>query len=266
MRFGQWRLAMQEDGERLEANSIDDFFGFQPSRDGSTTPSANEVFWRIILGDSLLTEDSNSQRLGPDICNVSKWWKWFVDGAKNKTVFQGEEWAGLKNKVPLEYRDVFHTICERTRSRIFFTTERGRCGMGISTIKDGSFGIEDIVTEVETGDCVCLLEGSRLPVVLRKHLPNADSAEATASESAQLRYSYLGTCYIHGIMDGEAVPNPDELVDIHIGDFEHRNPVARPKERRGRPVGLSNLGGPLQNLISTVHGHGRETKKSKGID
>ena len=86
---------------------------------------------------------------------------------------------------------------------------------------------------------MCLLEGSRLPVVLRRHLPNADVSDATASNTVQPQYSYLGTCFIHGIMDGEGVPNPVELVDINIGNFEHRNPKIRPDERLGRPVGAA---------------------------
>lgn len=251
MRLGEWRLIMKPDREDLAINSLEEFLGFEPSQDSPNILSTNAVFWVIILGGSLLTQDTNNRRLGPDdIRNISKWWKW----------------AGLKKKIPPEYQDIFHTIRERTRSRKFFATEKGRYGMGISIIKDCMFGGQDVVTEVQAGDLVCLLEGSRLPVVLRKHLPSAHVRDKTTSNTVPQRYSYLGTCFIHGIMDGEAVSSPIKLVNIDIGNFEHRNPKIRPKERPGRPVGFSNLSGPLQNIIATTYGRGSQTKKERGRD
>jgi hypothetical protein len=41
------------------------------------------------------------------------------------------------------------------------------------------------------GDLICILFGSDMPVVLRKNPEN--------------HYVFIGLCYVHGIMDGEAI-------------------------------------------------------------
>ena len=259
-RLAEWRRVMQDDGESLVANSPDNYdFGFEVS-DPLSSPSTNEVFWRIILGDDLLTPNDQAdpyaessggsisgRRLGPeDLPAVAGWWTWLIDIAKNMAPSQGEGWGGLKKYVPSEYRDVFYSFCGHTRSRLFFVTEARRYGMGVSISKDPAFGSEDVVTEVQPGDLVCLLEGSRLPVVLRRHLD---------TQSTQPVYSYIGTCYLHGAMDGEAAPrvgsgDVGDQVDFNIGDFADRNPGKRPTE---------------SSRVSTTFQHGRQSKKSRGI-
>ena len=74
--------------------------------------------------------------------------------------------------------------------------------MGISTV----WGQEK---EVLTGDEVWLLQGSNLPVVLRK----------ISSETDQPHYALVSMTYIHGIMDGEACPPMDKFTDIILGQY-----------------------------------------------
>ena len=54
----------------------------------------------------------------------------------------------------------------------------------------------------ETGDCIAVLTGGRVPFVL---MPMDE------------RYHVVGPCYVHGVMDGEAFPEDlDELESISI--------------------------------------------------
>ncbi|PHH88411.1 hypothetical protein CDD83_7555 [Cordyceps sp. RAO-2017] len=71
--------------------------------------------------------------------------------------------------------------------RRLFTTTRGFFGVG--------------PCETEPGDRVCVLRGSRLPVVLRR-APRVASGPAD-DESGD--WSLVGACYVHGIQVGELV-------------------------------------------------------------
>ena len=64
----------------------------------------------------------------------------------------------------------------------------------------GYFGL--VKEFVQPGDIVCLLLGGDMPVVLRKDMSDG-------------RYVFLGDCYVHGIMYGEAL----EHDDFHVQDF-----------------------------------------------
>ena len=68
-------------------------------------------------------------------------------------------------------------ICDNRR---FFCTACGRIGLGPQTL--------------QSGDVVAVLYGSLAPFVLRP-LGSANNSE----------YALIGQCYLHGIMDGEAV-------------------------------------------------------------
>ena len=51
--------------------------------------------------------------------------------------------------------------------------------------------ISAIAQEAQLGDLVCVLFGCSVPVVLRKRIGE--------------EYQFVGECYIHGLMDGEAI-------------------------------------------------------------
>lgn len=67
----------------------------------------------------------------------------------------------------------------------FFITSSGLPGIGPTTTK--------------VGDTVAVLTGANMPFVLRKGV----------SMDLQNPYTVVGVCYVHGIMDGEAVVGPD---------------------------------------------------------
>ncbi len=70
------------------------------------------------------------------------------------------------------------------------TTKRGYVGMVIET--------------VEVGDAIAVLLGCSMLIVLRK----------AESNGGQTKWRVVGECYIHGIMDGEAMEWGLEVQDI----------------------------------------------------
>ena len=77
--------------------------------------------------------------------------------------------------------------------RVFFITRKGYLGIGPGTMR--------------VGDEVCVLVGGTVPFVLR---PMAQIDDDASSQEYQL----LGECYVHGVMEGEAIRDAKE------GDFE----------------------------------------------
>lgn len=124
-----------------------------------------------------------------------------------------------------------------------------RLGMGISTV----FGPEK---EVLSGDQVWLLQGSNLPVILRQ-IP----AEAKAAEDAtplptdeHSHYAFVGTAYIHGIMDGEACPSADMFTDITHGQYPRSSKSPSPANESMRDA----------LWMSLLLGHGsRKTNRNR---
>ncbi|PMD57267.1 uncharacterized protein K444DRAFT_483861, partial [Hyaloscypha bicolor E] len=69
--------------------------------------------------------------------------------------------------------------------RRFFVTKKGYFGIGPA--------------ELEEGDEIYILAGGKVPLVLRP-LP----------ESQPNTFELVGDCYVHGVMDGEAVTEPTQ--------------------------------------------------------
>ncbi|KAL8995441.1 MAG: hypothetical protein Q9169_004812 [Polycauliona sp. 2 TL-2023] len=74
------------------------------------------------------------------------------------------------------------------RPQHLFVTDHGLLGAGPTTMKKG--------------DSLFIVKGSSLPLVLR---PFFDSAIEDREQQHILSYRFVGRCYVHGIMDGEAV-------------------------------------------------------------
>ena len=55
----------------------------------------------------------------------------------------------------------------------------------------------------EAGDLVCILHGCSVPVVLRPHHYSHDFPDVLTLANP-INYTFVGECYVHGMMDGEA--------------------------------------------------------------
>jgi hypothetical protein len=222
----------------------------------------NGNFWRTIFGDSLIARDGQSHRLSSgDIDTISSWWNWFVLLSKDSP--NRSEWASIKPSP--EYQQVFEMFTERTRARRFFITENDRMGMGVSIINAVDAG--DLRSEVRVGDVICLLYGSNLPVVLRRLDQQSLQQSVSFQHNTELVqiYSYIGTCCVHGIMDGEALAKPrsgneNGISSLHIGGFKRAGPEVE-TDRQSKI--FEELPGPLQLLITRAYGYGTETKQQR---
>ncbi|KAF2146190.1 uncharacterized protein K452DRAFT_107214 [Aplosporella prunicola CBS 121167] len=78
----------------------------------------------------------------------------------------------------------------------FFVTKRGFIGQG--------------PVDVEIGDHVYVLFGSRVPFVLRP----VDARSGAPGTQHSRSFQYIGDAYVHGIMDGEALYDVEAPIEI----------------------------------------------------
>ncbi|KAH0537545.1 hypothetical protein FGG08_005680 [Glutinoglossum americanum] len=189
----------------------------------------DERFWRVVFADTIDSSQGRRATLG-DIDTIRAWWAWLQStsgssslrelsqetmakgllfGTKPAMMLGGEtsEWATLP--CPEKFHNIMKTFHERTRSRKFLLTEGGRMGTGPATIRDGN--------EVLLGDEIYILNGSKVPFVLRP-VNAALVSEAGKADRSVPGYSLIGTCYVHGVMDGEVLNSlhaETQIIDLH---------------------------------------------------
>lgn len=127
---------------------------------------------------------------------VSDWCVEFLKGnAKFKVAGRCMEEYYWKETQP-QHIDAVHlrnALMQRDRinlSRRLVTTERGYVGMALET--------------VERGDAVGVLYGCSMPIVLRESKTNVGES----------RWRVIGECYLHGMMNGEAMEWGTNTQDI----------------------------------------------------
>lgn len=76
----------------------------------------------------------------------------------------------------------------------------------LSSNREGLFGLAP--TKAEPGGLICILFGCSVPVILRKIIFGVDGG----------CYELVGEAYIHGMMEGQALPRPLPQYPYH--DFE----------------------------------------------
>ncbi|KLU83145.1 hypothetical protein MAPG_02210 [Magnaporthiopsis poae ATCC 64411] len=93
----------------------------------------------------------------------------------------------------------YDQMCRSYRSMVM------RCAIGRAFFvsKKGYFGLAPSTAQV--GDQVCILEGGRMPFILR------ESGTAVLPDIGTVRaFKLIGDSYVHGIMNGEAVADVEE--------------------------------------------------------
>jgi hypothetical protein len=111
--------------------------------------------------------------------NETDSWKGVMDSLKPDDIIK----IGRKNVDTLFWRSA--VVLKR---RLIFFTKNGRLGLG--------------ATHIAKGDIVTVVKGCNVPIILRK---------------VGTHFTFISTCYIPGIMDGEAVVGREnEIVDIEI--------------------------------------------------
>lgn len=157
--------------ELLEATDAARF----PKLEGQT--HRHEAFWRTLIWNA----DENNLYPAPDV--YGEYFTWLQ---KKEAWIENYAYENLDEQrvIPHGEAGVYYTsfVTHGLRRR-FFMTEKGLLGSG--------------PREMQMGDQICILMGSKTPMVLR------EGAETGC-------YELVGHAYVHGIMHGEALKFLDE--------------------------------------------------------
>ncbi|MCJ1452177.1 hypothetical protein MMC28_002519 [Mycoblastus sanguinarius] len=132
-----------------------------------------QAFWRTLLGGNWI---DNCRLRQHHEANFNSYWEYLQQFDPDGEPVQKSDDYDLFNVNNLDIR-----VTKMARGRRFCMSESGRMGW--------------IPEAGKKGDVISVLYGSFLPVLLR---PKGKA------------YEVIGTCYIHGIMDGEAVAAAQE--------------------------------------------------------
>jgi hypothetical protein len=139
-----------------------------------------DQLWRTLVADR-----------GPNGTSAPPWYRRACLECLEHTDRQGDlDIEDLKKKTqPKKTPSMMIAFLERVQQivwgRRFFKT-KGKPG------KDPLFGLGS--QDIKAGDMICILFGCSVPVVLRK-----------VHEPGKVYHKFIGECYVHGMMDGEAI-------------------------------------------------------------
>ena len=68
--------------------------------------------------------------------------------------------------------------------------------------------------ETRVGDEILIAKGCRVPLCLRSL--EEDSIDANAAPKTEKKYQFVGECYVHGMMDGQAVSSTSDWQTVHL--------------------------------------------------
>lgn len=137
-----------------------------------------------------MSEPHENRRLTPDDITLIEewWWQWII---------RMKRLPG-----PIESPDIWRANCDfnyrMSRDRVFATRE-GHFGVGPRTLC--------------VGDRIFVVQGAKTPLILR---PLEGSFMEASSPLGDREYSYVGRCYLHGYMDGEAVTTETKWQNLNL--------------------------------------------------
>ncbi|KAI4268354.1 MAG: hypothetical protein L6R38_007871 [Xanthoria sp. 2 TBL-2021] len=142
---------------------------------------------KVLMRDHHLDDEEGCfRRISPDFMKIVIEWKDFISSNNrrpNGTTAEAQLFS-------IEYN-------MRKRQRLFMTSHR-QLGSGRPSTREG--------------DCLFVVKGSQCPLLLR---PLHDSAIKNGQQDFP-SYHFVGRCYVHGIMDGEAVDANTEWQTIRL--------------------------------------------------
>ena len=152
------------------------------------------AFWTTILLGSVVLGGESRKVLPDDLVTVETWWELATSAVK-----QGNDGSFL-NSQDVDLIAIAGLIRKSVREHKFWLTSQGFLGMGPRTL--------------EKGDEVFVAKGSKVPLIFRP-IENT-LAEKYGIAGDERGYLFVGPCYIHGFMDGEAVKPDTKWQTVHL--------------------------------------------------
>ncbi|KAH8588487.1 heterokaryon incompatibility protein-domain-containing protein [Bisporella sp. PMI_857] len=152
-----------------------------------------DVYWRTLLSDC--SYEGQNRRLSEADIDVLRpsFLAWRSFSIEDDLLDKGRKpRGGVHDAVPdsdaTPFRNTFATQLEkRIVGRVF------------SQLKNGCFAM--VPENSAEGDCIAMVHGSRLPIVIRQ--VNQELIAKIQAMSGEIGWQLIGTAYVHGIMDGE---------------------------------------------------------------
>ena len=152
------------------------------------------AFWTTVSSGAIAVGGEVRRILPQDLITIETWWqlaKSAVKQGKGEAFLDGQDQDSVRTP-PL--------IGISVRTHEFWLASQGFFGIGPQTI--------------EKGDEVFVAKGSKVPLIFR---PIENTVLQNSGISGHERgYSFVGTCYLHGFMDGEAVKPDTKWQAVHL--------------------------------------------------
>ncbi|KAK1749615.1 hypothetical protein QBC47DRAFT_311599, partial [Echria macrotheca] len=167
---------------------------FDAMQDNYPGPGSGEdkldAFWRTLIAN---TFKSTGEMIPSTTTLVPALYEWLeMSVPDDKETAERKDWADRVSRTLVALSGQFggvdygHQMSHARHLRLFLTRE-GFIGRGTECL--------------ETGDIVCIVPGSRVPLVLRSITAEEASLHGLSEDNA---YSLVGGTYLHGFMAGEA--------------------------------------------------------------
>jgi len=154
--------------------------------------TSEEVLWRTLCCD--LTPDTPPSRAPSSYGGAYKLLRKFHESTREDGSY---DFTHEVFKKPEFWKNNWISSGVFTNSILKFTTARNMC-----VTSEGYLG--RVPRGSEIGDTICILFGGCVPFVLR--------------DTGDGYFKFIGECYIHGIMDGEAMDSQD--IESQTRDFK----------------------------------------------
>ena len=180
-----WESSVQDRKALLDWIDVSNRHGEDGKFYSHTNEARRSAFSRTLCGNQIERQSATGWALttvdpDEDVALVERWVEWVKNNDYSR------RFQGVHAKQLLIITKCFH--------RRFFVTKGGYMGIGTSRIAKG--------------DIIAVFEAATMPSILR---PAADANGPDGRQSQSTKcYLILGTCYVHGIMDGEAFQIAEE--------------------------------------------------------
>jgi len=153
-----------------------------------------DAFWRTLAGNLFWTGVKTSnitdayRKALPEDRQVFDLLRDHIRLAKPQQHVLSDETAGFEK-----------VLAVTARYRTLFVTQKGYLGIGTTGIKEG--------------DDVYVFYGGKVPFITRS---KEETGDLGSTETTHKRCELIGDCYLHGVMEGELIKEPEEDTDSVI--------------------------------------------------